>query len=341
MAANTKNTTIAKDTLLRQHTLLRLIPEQPRSITTTVLQEKLSERGFDISLRTIQRDLVQLSTIFPLTSDQNQNRNVWYFLEGASPNFRDLDPPSALALSLAENHLRNLLPKTVLDLMAPQFRKASQFLDHLEGNHLAHWSRRVRALPNSKTLLPANIPEAIWDTVSTALLKRQQVKVLYLSRGSEAAKERVLHPAGLISRHTVSYLVASVDGYHDLRQFALHRMQSAEDLNKPANTQPAFNIDHYIQEELNTSEPIKPVRLVADIAPSLTWLLRETPLATDQQLTPVDDNPGWHKLTATIPNDSETRWWVFGLGEKIKVYEPVAWRDEIISRLNKALSLYK
>src|SRR5690625_5339078 len=90
-----------------------------------------------------------------------------------------MDPPSALALSLAEEHLHNLLPQTVLDLMGPQFRKARQFLDNLEGNHLAHWSRRVRALPNSKTLMPANITEDIWDSVSTALLKRQQLKVQY------------------------------------------------------------------------------------------------------------------------------------------------------------------
>lgn len=127
MASKNTNPPVAKDTLLRQHNLLRLIPEAPRFISTAVLQEKLSERGFDISLRTIQRDLVQLSAIFPITADKCSNRNVWYFIEGASPNFRDMDPPSALALSLAEGHLHNLLPQTVLDLMGPSFAKHNSF----------------------------------------------------------------------------------------------------------------------------------------------------------------------------------------------------------------------
>src|SRR5690625_1066204 len=340
MATNKIPAAAAKDTLLRQHSLLRLIPETPRFISTTVLQEKLSERGFDISLRTIQRDLVQLSAIFPITADKRSNRNVWYFLAGTSPNFRDMDPPSALALSLAEEHLHNLLPQTVLDLMGPQFRKARQFLDSLEGNHLAHWSRRVRALPNSKTLMPANITEDIWDSVSTALLKRQQLKVQYQSRAQQQTNERVLHPAGLVSRHTVSYLVASVDGYQDLRQFALHRMRSAECLDLPAKAHENFNMDGYIREQLNTSEPIKPVTLRASIAPSIAWLLGETALSEDQQMQASTDKDGWYDLTATVPNDTETLWWVFGLGENIIVHEPQAWRDEIIDRHQKALAHY-
>lgn len=283
---------------------------------------------------------MQLSAIFPITADKHSNRNVWYFLEGASPNFHDMDPPSALALSLAEEHLHNVLPQTVLDLMGPQFRKAQQFLDSLEANHLAHWSRRVRALPNSKTLLPAHLSVDIWDAVSTALLKRQQLKVQYQRRGSEQTKERILHPAGLISRHTVSYLVASVDGYQDLRQFALHRMRSAECLETSAQDQASFDIDTYIREELNTSETIQSVTLRADVAPSIAWLLGETPLAENQQLIPSTSKADWYELTAEVPNDSETLWWVFGLGENIIVHEPHAWRENIIARHQEALNNY-
>lgn len=45
--------TKAKDTLIRQLTLLRLIPRAPQCIATTTLQAKLDEQGFNVSLRTI------------------------------------------------------------------------------------------------------------------------------------------------------------------------------------------------------------------------------------------------------------------------------------------------
>lgn len=188
--------------------------------------------------------------------------------------------------------------------------------------------------------MPANISEDIWDIVSTALLKRQQLKVQYQSRGQEQTNERILHPAGLISRHTVSYLVASVDNYQDLRQFALHRMHSAQCVDLPAKEPINFNIDTYIREQLNTSEAIKPITLRAAIAPSIAWLLGETPISEDQHLN-QDAHSDWYELTATVPNDSETLWWVFSLGEKVIVHEPQAWREDIIARHKKAVEQYQ
>lgn len=50
---------------------------------------------------------------------------------------RDMEASTALALTLAEEHLQNLLPQSVLALMAPQFGKAKHYLDILEQNKLA------------------------------------------------------------------------------------------------------------------------------------------------------------------------------------------------------------
>ncbi|HGM7185618.1 hypothetical protein [Pseudomonas aeruginosa] len=60
----------AKDTLLRQLTLLRLIPEYPRYISSHTLHEKLHDRGYRVELRTVQRDLNRLSAPFSLTSSK-------------------------------------------------------------------------------------------------------------------------------------------------------------------------------------------------------------------------------------------------------------------------------
>ncbi|AKX51049.1 helix-turn-helix transcriptional regulator [Thiopseudomonas alkaliphila] len=328
-----------KDTLLRQLTLLRLIPEAPRFTSTAVLQEKLQERGFEVTLRSVQRDLVRLSGPFQLTTEKRNGRNAWSFIAGGTVDLRDIESPTALALALAEEHLQNLLPQSVLDLMAPQFSRAWSYINSMSKNHLSHWSRSVRAIPNGKCLLPAEVSAEVWAAVSNALLERKQIQVSYLGRNKTQPSQFVLHPAGVVSRHAISYLIASVNEYTDLRQFALHRIQAATVLEQPAKEHPEFNIDHYIRDELNSAAPIQQVTLEAIVSADMAWVLKETPLAEQQQLTPMAHSENY-RLVATVPDDSETLWWVFGLGEHIQVQAPTHWRKAITERLQAMQRLY-
>lgn len=79
--------------------------------------------------------------------------------------------------------------------------------------------------------------------------------------------------------------------------------------------------------------------LVADVSPQIAWLLSETPLGSQQTLKQLPDSD-WQRLNARVPNDQETLWWVFGVGESLRLYEPQGWVDEILVRLNKIQGLY-
>ncbi|EOG8651914.1 WYL domain-containing protein [Pseudomonas aeruginosa] len=330
----------AKDTLLRLFALLRLIPTAPQRIATPTLLEKLRDRGFSVTLRSIQRDLNRLSIPFSLQCDDSEIPFRWSFTRDAPLDLEDMDAPTALALYLSESHLNPLLPQTVLDQLGPQFRRARNFLNGLGGNGLADWSRRVRAIPNGKTLLPAALDLQVWGQVSAGLLERRQLQVTYQSRSKGAIKHLRLHPAGLVSRHTISYLLASVEGYKDLRQFALHRIKKVELLDEPANQHTSFDVDLYIRQDLNASSPIQQVELVADISPQIAWLLSETPLGPQQSMSPLP-NTDWQNLRVPVPNDQETLWWVFGLGENARVYKPEKWSEEIKQRAARLVELYK
>ncbi len=329
----------AKDTLLRLIALLRLIPRTPGRIATTTLLEKLKDDGFSVSLRTVQRDLERLSIPFALQRDESSPSFRWSLSENAPIDLSAMDTPTALALYLAESHLQTLLPQSVLDQLGPQFRMARNYLDNLENNGLAHWAQKVRAIPNGKALLPAQIAPYVWHQTSTALLERKQLQINYLSRSKIELKRLLIHPAGLVSRHSISYLIGSVDGYDDLRQFALHRIHQAECLEATARAHEDFEIGSYIRQDLNTDTPIEQVELVADVSPQIAWLLGETPLSPQQNLEQLPDSD-WIRLRAIVPDDQETLWWVFGLGENMRVLEPRAWVQTIRQRATKVDELY-
>ena len=66
------------DALLRHWAMLRLIPRHPRRIDTGRIRDELARQGYDITLRSIQRDLNKLSAVLPLCSDQSKPQGWWW-----------------------------------------------------------------------------------------------------------------------------------------------------------------------------------------------------------------------------------------------------------------------
>ncbi|WP_330201843.1 WYL domain-containing protein [Pseudomonas sp. 10C3] len=163
----------------------------------------------------------------------------------------------------------------------------------------------------------------------------------YLSRSKGELKHFRLHPAGLVSRHAVSYLLASVDGYSDLRQFALHRISDVAVLDQAGREHESFDVDAYIAScVFSHREDEAQVELIADIRPQIATLLSETPLSHQQTLSGPSEQ-GWHRLQATVPLDRETLWWIFALNENICLHAPQVWVEEIRRRLNSMQALYQ
>lgn len=338
----------ARDPLLRNLILLRMIPRYPISISTTELHEALARESFEISLRSLQRDLDgKLSQHFDLLCSKddpdpaiaNQRPYRWSYQPHVRPGLPLMSAAEAMAFQLCEGHLRHLLPPGVLSQLEPHFAEARQTLCKREGSRHAHWLDRVRSLPNGKALLPAVVPADIWEKVATAVLEQRQLQVDYFSRAKGEVKTMTLHPKGLVSRGPATYLIASVGDYTDIRHFALHRIQRAELIEALARDDD-FDMDAYLPTASFTPrQGTGMVELVADVHPDTAWILRETPLSEDQVLKHISGS-NWLRLTAKVPNDQETLWWTYGIGEKMKIRSPARWQQETRQRLLIANNLY-
>lgn len=329
-----------QDTLFRHLALLQLIPRGPHYRATTTLKDLLEERGFSVEMRTIQRDLEKLSSHFPLLCDTTRRPFRWSFDPAFKSNLPAMDTATALTLVLAEEYLRGLLPQIAIDQLAGQFENARKYLESLNGNRLAHWSRYVKAIPNGKELLPVRIDHNVWQLVTDALINHYALDVEYRSRSKEECKTFTLHPLGIVARHSISYLLATVNDYDDVRQFALHRILNISLSEQAYRPRPDFSVDQYISTGA-FGYPLddRPVRLKARIRPHVAWLLSETPLSEDQTLTTKPDPDGWYRLEAEVPNDQQTQWWIQGFGSAIDVIEPSDWREEIHRQAREILGL--
>ena len=71
------------DTILRQMNMLGLIPRFPEKTFTNKIKDELSDLGYETTIRTIQRDLIELSRSFPLVSDERSYPFGWSWKKDA------------------------------------------------------------------------------------------------------------------------------------------------------------------------------------------------------------------------------------------------------------------
>ena len=328
------------ETLQRQWQTLRLIPRYPRRISATDLHAQLSANGYKVTKRTVERDLQTLSGIFPLVADERAKPYGWSW-DQAAPAFDlpGLSNSEALTLLLAREHLAALLPASTLAQLRPHFRMAESKLVAL-GEHTgpADWMDKVRVIPATQPLLAPRIDADIQATINDALLLGKQVQVSYRKRDAGADETYPIHPLGLVQRGQVLYLVCTIKAYPHLRLLALHRIQAAEALDTPITAPPGFKLDAYLETGALGWMPGKAIRLKAAFAAEVAEHLEETPLAVGQTLTPLPD--GRVKLTATVRETLQLRWWLQGFGDAVEVLAPQSLRRQLAEAARRQAARY-
>ena len=328
------------DTLYRQWLMLSKIPRYPRRISVPDLNSILISEGYSIDIRTIQRDLLKLSTPFPLSSETEGRKNYWFWSEHASiQDLPGMEPVTALAFEMAESYLAPILPQATITLLAPYFARAKEVL-HSASSHLKDWPDKIAVIENGPQLIPPHINSEIQNAVYQAVLEEKQLKIIYKPRYAKTTSEYTAHPLGIVTRQGVIYLVCTFWNYQDVRQLALHRFTSATLLNDNAKLLENFELSSYVQKDHQFAYPIssEPIQLKVIFNAKSALHIEETPLTADQVLTPLDEDR--ILLEGSIFDSQELRWWLRRFGSQIEVLEPLDLRENFINEAKRLQQLY-
>ena len=340
-----------KSTLLRQWDMMRmLVVSRYDNLAVgewskaSEIAEKLKESGYKVTVRTVQRDLKELSSIFPIElNDKNSRDYGWRWQKGAGFAIPGISSSEALALHLAQLHLRSLLPTAMLNELNGLFALAKTKLDNLaqhKVNPARDWLDKIRVIQPTQPLLPPWVNPGIQSEIYRAVLENCQIEVIYNAFENAQEKSYELHPLGIIMRGSVTYLAASARDYKDVRLYALHRFSHVTRLDKPTKVPAGFNLDSALAEGLaDFSNQPEPIQLAIRCDTWLAAYLRETPLATDQTIQPETDD--WVRITATVNDTWQLRWWLMGQGARLEVCAPAVLRAEIKAELLEAVKMYK
>jgi len=329
------------DTVMRQWMMLRMVPRAPSKISTIEIMNNLAAESFDISQRSIQRDLDKFSSIFPLTCDDASKPFGWSWSKDATAlDIPGMDSHTALAFYLAEQHLEPILPHETVSHLKPHFKAAKKVLNEVQSKKGATaWADKVRVLRQGPDLSTPEVSEDVQSAVYSGLLLNRRLQVTYKPRGSKSKKDYTISPLGLVLKNGIFYLPCTIDDYQDVRLLTMHRIQSAKKLDIPTTSPKGFDLDAYIASGELSFQLGDRINLKAIIDKDVAFHLGERKLSPKQTLQEQAD--GTFLLQANVNDTSELRCWLRGYDEQIEVLEPKSLREDLYQSAKALIRKYE
>lgn len=292
---------------------------------TRELQETLEREGIDISLRTIQRDLNQISQRFPIESNKTVPQGWRWRSDAPIQSLPHMTSSQAVTFMMVEEHLKHLLPPSLIEEMNPWFDLARRSLS--TQNNVRQWINRVRIVPGNQPLIPPVVEKFAQQAIYEGLLQDKQIECVYRARGPQGEdRTYILNPLALVQKGSIIYLICTRHDKTEVQTFALHRFKSATVLDTRALHPVNFDIDAYIDSgalgfRVDFDKPTEHVDLELIMNEADALYFTESQLSKEQTIVKISDD--LYKVSASVPFTSQLVWWLRSFGKKIIRIEPL------------------
>ena len=325
------------DSGLRKLSILAKLSRH-KKITAAEIYQQFLDEGEPVSLRTIQRDLVELSRPFPVCGEDSKPIG-WSIKKDAELTLPELDLTTAITFVMAGKYLDNLLPPTMLERLVPYTRTAKQYLLAENKNASSQWPKKVVVHTKGQPLMSPNITADTIEAIYGAVLSEKCLLLTYQSLKSATEQEFVFHPYGIVVRSERTYLIGHYTGYRDIRQLSLSRVIKAERLHQPAEVDPTFSLSQFVETgAMGIVRSAEKIEITLWITEVLATLLTETPLSENQSIEPKGDD---YVVTACVDDTDELRHWILSMSNHATVLAPQSLRQEIKETLITSCSYYE
>ncbi|WP_339808956.1 MULTISPECIES: WYL domain-containing protein [Gammaproteobacteria] len=322
----------------RMLALLHALPRAPRKATSAELQEKLANDGHEISKRSVERYLEELSASHEfgamLRCDDASQPYGWSVHSERNLSIPGMDAQMAATWDLVHRYLKPLMAKDALEKLDPVFREARSWFDKHRPIGKRYWSDKVAYVPRGFALQPARVAPGIADLVYDALHRNRQMDVWY----KDNSEPQRVHPYALVDRGAVRYLVVRFWQYEDYRHLALQRLRKVRVLDDEVDRAVDFDLDRYLRDSQMNLPYGETIEVVLNFKGRAGDHLYETPINASQSLQKLDDGT---LLTTHLEHTQELVWWILGFGASVEVLEPQGLREEVADEVLRAQKLYK
>jgi predicted DNA-binding transcriptional regulator YafY len=293
-------------------------------------------RDLDCVRRTVYRDLDALMLAgFPVVSEKRDGRVYYRFLETFRLGDVPFTPDEILALAFGEDLLRVLEGTVFHDSIRSALRKIRAGLGPELADYLSRLGEAFRVLPGPHKDY-ARFRDAI-QGLNDAVLKRQSVRIRYLTGRTGAVSTRELDPYKVWYRSGGLYVVGLDHKSGEIRTFAVQRIRRLEPTGRRFQPPADFDFDAYTAASFGVvAEPAVQVRILFD----RRWATHVAEHVWHPSQSLKRRRGGALELRMEVGGTDELRQWILSFGGGAQVLEPASLRREVRSELEAALGRY-
>lgn len=324
----------------RIYRILNLLEGSPQGLSAAEIKARLSERDFDVSKRTIYRDLEALCEagfpVFPTETTSDENATRWV-LEGRTKvgQYLAFSIQELFALHLVRGMLAQLKDTPVHTDFERAFQKIEDKLGTSHREYLDELSMGVRF--DQSTSWAQGLDADTLETVRAACAEGQVLSTDYESVNSGTVKRRRLGPHYLYFAKGSVYLVAEDLETAKTKLFALPRMKNVVMEDEPFESTP---IDHerFFKSSFGIFQGSEPKEVEIEFGKTVASFVRERRWHSSQRVKELDS--GRILVSMSVAVTPELVQWVLGFGPEAQVLEPKDLRDQVVSAVAEMAKYY-
>ncbi len=299
---------MSKHGSIRRYALIIEKAGQPGFPSFRQIKDYLFDHGFEVSDRTIQRDIEQIRFEFGIEVAYNRHQNGYHI---------DLDNSINIP-----SFLRFLEIVNTAELLTDCLKDSRENLNYL----MFESHGELRGLKHLKPLL-------------FAIKNRRRVSFLYEKYASDGLQKRHVEPYLLKEYQNRWYLVGISAVAEDFRIFGIDRIRQLEVSDQTFAADPGLKPHELFRHTIGLTYTAHPVQ---DVVLEFTRLqgkyVQSLPMHPSQQIT--DHSPDGLKVKLRISPNFEFRQKILMLGSQVRVLEPLWLAGEIREELRTSLGRY-
>ena len=324
----------SKSAIDRGLLLLNLLDSVQR--TRKQIHQMVVDRGYDVSEKSIERDLNRLVELFPRHVSYIKKFPPYGYRLREASKMSLMKPEEAISVLTAYQYLDPLLPK-VAEGLNLYIKEAEQVISHNFASNYDNWKNKISIKNEGFQLQHKKIDKNVLSNLHEALLTGLSISATYCPRKTgRNTKYEKLFPIGLVHSGRLLYLIGSHDEKANKRFFwPLNRFKKIELIEDKNPLSQEKVRDH--EEIIGFSFSEQNMRVVLKFEKNAGYILKETPTSKKMRLDEHDDSIVIEDL---LPNSLELENWIIGFGEKVEVLEPAELRNKIKQRIKLAAKNY-
>lgn len=300
----------------------------------SVTRQELAQT-FDVSLKTIKRDVEMLELHFPIQMERQSNDIVYSFIPGYKLPGIWFTPREVASLLIGRQAIQQSLKGT------PHHHAFLSILNKVERLHRSAQCRAELRLPEvyQSDFATPRVHADVQEELLYAAAEQKCVRIRYFTASRNSESERVVEP--FMVRLTIHglHLIAYCRENRDFRYFTINRILSLKVLDESFEPeQRRFNLQQFLKESFGgvRREPILHVRLLIR-EPTSFWA-QDLHYHPTQQICEVE---GGIELSFDAGGLEAIARRVVGLGPDCEILEPECLKKTVAQYIQQLLKKYE